>query len=216
MYYCLWMKSRCHISTNSCEAGSGTVQFGLDYGISNNGGKTAEEEVARILDLAVRKGIRYLDTASQYGNSEEVLGSCLPRNHVFLIVTKTPRFGSDQSFSLDALLMEETFNRSLQHLGSSSVYGLMIHHADAARQKQNTMAENGRIKKRSRKQNRYQFTAKQIDAVLGQFPRHHPTACQCPGSASPFSGHLSVDAAGGNYARSVFAGSSSDEARHVA
>ena len=52
----------------------GSAQFGLPYGISNESGKTEEEEVFLILNEAVKLGITYLDTAPSYGNSEEVLG----------------------------------------------------------------------------------------------------------------------------------------------
>ena len=52
----------------------GTVQFGLDYGISNTQGITKPEEVRRILVLAQKQGIRTLDTAQAYGTSESVLG----------------------------------------------------------------------------------------------------------------------------------------------
>ena len=52
----------------------GTVQFGLDYGITNSEGKVQIREVASILEYAKDKNINILDTASGYGNSEEVLG----------------------------------------------------------------------------------------------------------------------------------------------
>jgi uncharacterized protein len=42
----------------------GTVQFGLDYGISNKHGQTPEQEVTFILQTAPDAGIRLLDTAS--------------------------------------------------------------------------------------------------------------------------------------------------------
>ena len=52
----------------------GTVQFGINYGISNKNGQVSIEEVGRILDYAKENGINTLDTASLYGTSEEVLG----------------------------------------------------------------------------------------------------------------------------------------------
>ena len=52
----------------------GTVQFGLDYGITNNIGKVSQDEVRAILKYAKENGIDTLDTASGYGNSEEILG----------------------------------------------------------------------------------------------------------------------------------------------
>ncbi|HRY97516.1 MAG TPA: aldo/keto reductase [Bacteroidales bacterium] len=53
----------------------GTVQFGLDYGISNEAGKPSESEVGAILDQAFFQGIRCLDTADAYGTAVEVLGN---------------------------------------------------------------------------------------------------------------------------------------------
>lgn len=53
----------------------GTVQFGLDYGISNNTGRTSDIEIDQILKTASLYGIKYIDTASGYGNAEEVLGT---------------------------------------------------------------------------------------------------------------------------------------------
>jgi len=55
----------------------GTVQFGIDYGIANNSGKPSFSMVKDILSLAYERGIRMLDTAAAYGESEEVLGRAL-------------------------------------------------------------------------------------------------------------------------------------------
>jgi aryl-alcohol dehydrogenase-like predicted oxidoreductase len=52
----------------------GTVQFGLDYGISNNTGVVSPAEVSRLLAAASHFGIDTIDTARVYGNSESVLG----------------------------------------------------------------------------------------------------------------------------------------------
>jgi aryl-alcohol dehydrogenase-like predicted oxidoreductase len=106
--------------------GLGTVQFGLDYGISNAGGKTAPDEVRRILAAAAGDGLRVLDTASLYGESEEVLGGCWPARHDFRVVTKTPRLTGPDAPEL----LERTLARSLKRLGLDAVYGLLVHHAD--------------------------------------------------------------------------------------
>ncbi|MGE4534754.1 aldo/keto reductase [Halomonas sp.] len=66
----------------------GTAQFGLDYGIANTAGKVASGEVCRILQLARKHGIRTLDTAAAYGNSEKVLGKVGVGD--FEVVTKVP------------------------------------------------------------------------------------------------------------------------------
>ena len=71
--------------------GLGTVQFGMHYGVSNRVGQPDEREVAAILERAVARGVRYLDTASAYGDAEILLGRHLPAGHRLRIVTKTPR-----------------------------------------------------------------------------------------------------------------------------
>lgn len=57
----------------------GTVQFGMDYGVQG-GIQPAEETVEGILSCAIDKGIGYFDTASAYGNAEEILGRYIKKN----------------------------------------------------------------------------------------------------------------------------------------
>ncbi|MBI4825116.1 MAG: aldo/keto reductase [Nitrospirae bacterium] len=109
--------------------GLGTVQFGMDYGISNPAGKTDPDEVRKILAVAQRAGIHYLDTAALYGNSEEVLGDAMPEDYNFSIVTKTPVFSGSEVTQDSALLLEQTLYRSLKNMKVSSVYGLLAHNA---------------------------------------------------------------------------------------
>ena len=52
----------------------GTVQLGMKYGIANRSGKPDMEKAFKILQAAISSGINSFDTASLYGNSEEVLG----------------------------------------------------------------------------------------------------------------------------------------------
>lgn len=98
--------------------GIGTVQFGLNYGISNKHGKTSEIEIEKILNAAKAHGMKYIDTASAYGNSEEMLGnndlSC------FKIVSKfmSPSLGSRISHQLD---------QSLDKFNLDSIYGYLAH-----------------------------------------------------------------------------------------
>jgi aryl-alcohol dehydrogenase-like predicted oxidoreductase len=109
--------------------GLGTVQFGLDYGVSNKSGKTTADEAIGVLEAAAQHGIRVIDTATLYGDSEEVLGKALPEEHAFDLITKTPRL-AETGTSQRALVLEQTFQRSLRNLRAASVYGLLIHHAD--------------------------------------------------------------------------------------
>ena len=56
------------------ELGLGTAQFGFPYGISNRNGQCSLEGVQAILSLAMKHGIKLIDTAASYGDSEAVIG----------------------------------------------------------------------------------------------------------------------------------------------
>lgn len=72
----------------------GTVQFGLDYGISNKAGRVSTKEVTKILALADEVGIDTLDSATAYGDSEQQLGN-QSLSQRFKIVTKIPALTND-------------------------------------------------------------------------------------------------------------------------
>lgn len=101
----------------------GTVQFGLQYGI-NSAGRPSTEQVSDILDNAKAGGIQILDTSSAYGNAEEVLGAVKAGGN-FKIVSKYPK--CDKSVA-------ETFNHSLQVLGTDHLYGYLLHHFEVYRE----------------------------------------------------------------------------------
>ncbi len=98
----------------------GTVQFGLDYGISNATGKPAQEEVNIIIDHVCNNGVNCFDTAQAYGNSEEVLGKALKDKPNTYIVSKlkSDRFESN---------IYESIENTLKNLQLNSLYGLMLH-----------------------------------------------------------------------------------------
>ena len=110
--------------------GIGTVQFGLTYGIFNQCGQTSLAEVKNILNTAQQYGIKLLDTASLYGNSEEILGRSLTPNYDFKIVTKTPYFNVSKITKRETLQLVSTFKKSLEKLNQNKVYGVLFHNAD--------------------------------------------------------------------------------------
>jgi len=97
----------------------GTVQFGLDYGITNQSGQVAIKEVRNILDLAKDNGIDTLDTASCYGNSEQILGKVGVDN--YKVITKTTSLENGTSKVIS------DFYQSLNRLNQKQVEGLLIH-----------------------------------------------------------------------------------------
>lgn len=109
--------------------GLGTVQFGLDYGVTNKSGIPDSDEVFSIIEYADSKGINCIDTASLYGESEKVLGTCLGDGN-FKIITKSPKFISDCITNKDIDLLNESFNKSCSNLKRNKIYGLLIHNPE--------------------------------------------------------------------------------------
>ncbi len=98
----------------------GTVQFGLDYGINNQRGKIPYQEVVDILKFCDRKGIRLLDTATAYGDSEHVIGAAIKETRTcFDVVTKLP--------NIDSQSINEVVHQSAKNLNKDTVYGVLFH-----------------------------------------------------------------------------------------
>jgi len=106
---------------NYAELVLGTVQFGCQYGI-NSAGRPGQEAVREILSEAEAHGISTLDTSSAYGDAETVLGGCLAGSGKFRIVSKYPQ-GSGA--------VGDVFSESLKRLGTSKLYGYLLHHFSA-------------------------------------------------------------------------------------
>lgn len=107
----------------------GTVQFGIDYGLTNHGGRTEPDEARRILDAARAAGIGLLDTAALYGCAEQVLGQCGAADAGWRIVTKTIQFKQDSIGAADADACKQALQSSFTQLRAPSVYGVLVHHA---------------------------------------------------------------------------------------
>ena len=107
------------MSSSANKLAIGTVQFGLDYGVTNNSGKVQIKEVRSILEFAKNNDINVLDTAARYGNSEEVLGSADVGD--FQVITKTTPLKNDVNEVID------NFYKSLKNLNKDQVYGLLVH-----------------------------------------------------------------------------------------
>lgn len=98
--------------------GLGSVQFGIPYGVSNNRGQTSSDEVTKILNYANECGITVIDTASAYGNAEEILGANdLNR---FKVISKFMPQEASNSVSIQ-------FERSLANLKVDFLYGYLAH-----------------------------------------------------------------------------------------
>ncbi len=122
----------------------GTVQFGVDYGISNTRGKVPREEVFEILEYASSNGIDTLDTAYNYGESEKVIGEFLKyHGDLFKIISKLPG-GKDSS------QIEELLDKSLDNLNCQSVYGYLFHDFNSFKENPSLLSKVLQLKKKGK------------------------------------------------------------------
>lgn len=66
----------------------GTVQFGLNYGITNKDGKVNNEDIEKIFKFCNMNNIIYFDTAQDYGISEDILSKYKKIYKNIKIITK--------------------------------------------------------------------------------------------------------------------------------
>lgn len=119
------------LSTANSKLALGSANFGLNYGIANKVGKMSHDSVTEILKVAKTSGVKFLDTAQAYGNSEAILGE----NNVskLNIISKIGRLESKSGeFTVDLL---SKLNASLDRLKISSMYGLLLHAPDEVLEK---------------------------------------------------------------------------------
>jgi len=97
----------------------GTAQFGMNYGINNASGQVTPEAVNQILDEAGNAGVKLIDTAYGYGNSEDVLGdSPALHSRQFRIVSK---------YAKSKLSPVEQYQASLKRLKVEKLHAYMVH-----------------------------------------------------------------------------------------
>jgi len=100
----------------------GTVQLGTIYGIknkSNNPIMISENQANSILNCAFENGVRFFDTARDYGTAESVLGNWPLKNQVKILT----KFKSAESFTH----AEDIFGESLEMLGLKKIHCLSLH-----------------------------------------------------------------------------------------
>ena len=108
----------------------GTVQFGMNYGVANTSGKPSFDTVKAILKEAYDHGVNALDTAPEYGDSEEVIGKALAELGLagrFSIVTKIPTLPEGCN-PVD--FMEKSLAVSLKRLKTECVAAALLHHEE--------------------------------------------------------------------------------------
>ena len=114
----------------------GGVQIGQEYGISNSTGKPNLDEIKKIFNLAHKSGVRFIDTAQNYKNSEKIIGNIEKSN--WNINTKLS-FSQDELNSANLKkLAQSKLESSFNNLKTKKIYSLMLHNLDCLESKNAT------------------------------------------------------------------------------
>ena len=164
----------------------GTVQFGVDYGISNTTGKVGLDAAQAILAAADLAGIDRVDTAAAYGDSETVLADLLVDFPAIRVVTKAPRLadGGVEAVLARARLSAERFDGRLDALLLHSATDLAGAEGDRLWTGLTALKEEGLIP-------RLGFSAYADDAPLMLVQRYSPDVVQI--AANVFDQRLTAD-----------------------
>ncbi len=104
----------------------GTANFGQSYGISRHKTKLSFQTMKKILSYANRHGIKSLDTAISYGNTEKILGKFNLKN--YKIFTKLPKLPKNCS-NINQWVLKNITN-SIKRFKTKKISGIFLHHAE--------------------------------------------------------------------------------------
>jgi aryl-alcohol dehydrogenase-like predicted oxidoreductase len=106
----------------------GTAQFGSKYGISNTSGKTKTNEVKKILSLLDKK-IYYIDTSTNYGKAEKILGSKRKKKTKIITKISAKKLCLNKTENIKEKIFKQ-LNQSKKNLKNKSIYAVLINNVD--------------------------------------------------------------------------------------
>lgn len=112
----------------------GTAQLGLDYGITNIHGKPDVTESTKILKESISNGVRGIDTARAYGNSEAIIGMSLKgswkdRTQIITKLSSLQQCPKDASSEVVCSFVDASVYQSCIALQSLNLDVLLLHRA---------------------------------------------------------------------------------------
>jgi aryl-alcohol dehydrogenase-like predicted oxidoreductase len=100
----------------------GSAQLGMNYGLFNNR-KINHKEFKKIEKLVLKSKINFIDTAINYGDSENIIGSSKLKNLHIITKIKLP---SKKNIQVRDWALKE-ISKSLYKLKIKKIYGVLIH-----------------------------------------------------------------------------------------
>lgn len=108
----------------------GTAQFGFKYGISNKIGQPSKEKVFEMLDYAIENDIEYFDTATAYGEAEEIIGEYIKKrrlNKSINIISKLKPNTINEISNDNRKILRDQIEGSLKKLNIEVLDGYLLH-----------------------------------------------------------------------------------------
>ena len=100
----------------------GSANLGTKYGIFGKK-KFKIKEIRKIEKLLSNSKIKFIDTAYQYKNSEEIIGKSKLKNLNIITKIKLPKYSS---LSTNKLVNKIIF-KSLKRLNKKTIYSVLVH-----------------------------------------------------------------------------------------
>jgi aryl-alcohol dehydrogenase-like predicted oxidoreductase len=105
----------------------GTAQLGMRYGIANVVGRPDARLSSEIIAEAYRQGVRFFDTAQDYGESETVLGEAFAGFGIGADVRVITKLSSRIVATGDINLVRQSLETSLRRLNVASLWAVLLH-----------------------------------------------------------------------------------------
>jgi len=110
----------------------GTAQLGIEYGIVNQTGKPASADAVDLIRLAIAHGVRQLDTARAYGESEIIIGDALrgawhSRTSVITKLDPLESVAHDADAECVRAAVDRSITDSCHALGTTHLPTLLLH-----------------------------------------------------------------------------------------
>ena len=136
----------------------GTANLGTSYGINNPQSYNRENSL-NILKHAISRGITKFDTATEYGEAENLIGEITGPGNNYKIITKVP---TQDSYSYE--YVKKSLEASTSKLQQKKIYGLMFHDPDI--HKKDNIQEISKRLLDAGAVNQIGFSAYTLDAIL--------------------------------------------------
>jgi aryl-alcohol dehydrogenase-like predicted oxidoreductase len=99
----------------------GTVQFGKNYGLVD-GKKIKHHELKKVEKLIIRSSIKFIDTSTNYGDSEKIIGKSNLNKLNIITKIQLPK----KNINIEEWVKKKIYS-SLSKLKVKKIYGVLIH-----------------------------------------------------------------------------------------